>query len=116
MIIRREDLDRTDFSEVVEASALPMPPTHPGEILLEEFMKPLAITQYRLAKTMGVPPLRISQIIHGKRAVTADTALRLAMALGTTAEFWLAIQNRHDLESAKYFIPGLENIRSLRVA
>ncbi|MBF0177867.1 MAG: HigA family addiction module antidote protein [Magnetococcales bacterium] len=116
MVIRREDVDSMDFSDVADESALSIPPTHPGEILLEDFMKPLAITQYRLAKTMGVPPLRISQIVHGKRAITADTALRLARAFGTTPEFWLALQNRYDLESAKNLIHGLENIEPLCAA
>ncbi|MBF0424164.1 MAG: HigA family addiction module antidote protein [Magnetococcales bacterium] len=116
MTIRREDLDRIDFSDVVDTPAATIPFTHPGEILLEDFMRPWAITQYRLAKTMGVPALRISQIVHGKRAITADTALRLARVLGTTPEFWLALQNRYDLAVAKNTIPGLENIVPLCAA
>ncbi|MBF0321791.1 MAG: HigA family addiction module antidote protein [Magnetococcales bacterium] len=105
-----------DFSDVADVALSPISPTHPGEILLDDFIRPLAISQYRLAKAMGVPPLRISQIIHGKRAITADTALRLARALGTTPEFWLAIQNRYDLESAESTIPDLAQIKSLRAA
>lgn len=74
---------------------------HPGEVLLEDFMKPLGITQYRLAQDIGVSPIRISQIVHGKRAITVDTALRLARYFGTSAEVWLRLQVRYDLESAE---------------
>lgn len=73
-------------------------PPHPGEILMEEFMKPLDISQYRLAKDISVPPIRISEILRGKRAISANTALRLARYFGTTAEFWLNLQNHYDLE------------------
>ena len=66
-----------------------LPPVHPGEVLLEDFMKPLGLSQYRLAQDLGVPALRISQIVHGKRAVTADTALRLARYFGTSANVWM---------------------------
>jgi addiction module HigA family antidote len=76
-------------------------PIHPGEILLEDFMKPLDITQYRLAKDIGVSPIRISQIIRGERAITVDTAMRLARYFGTSAAVWLRLQVRYDLESAK---------------
>ncbi len=75
-----------------------MPPIHPGEILLEEFLNPLGISQYRLAKDISVPPRRINEIVHGKRAVTADTALRLARYFGTTDQFWLNLQSRYELE------------------
>lgn len=75
-----------------------MPPVQPGEILLEEFLKPFGITQYRLAKQIRVPPRRINEIIHGTRAITADTALRLARYFGTSAAFWLNLQTRYDLE------------------
>jgi addiction module HigA family antidote len=78
-----------------------LPPVHPGEVLLEDFMKPLALTQYRLAQDLGVPALRISQIVHGKRAVTADTALRLARYFGTSANVWMRLQARYDLEVAE---------------
>ena len=74
---------------------------HPGEVLLEDFMKPLGITQYRLAQDIGVSPIRISQIVHGKRAITVDTALRLARYFGTSVEVWLRLQVRYDLESAE---------------
>ena len=76
-------------------------PIHPGEILLEDFMKPLGLTQYRVAVDIGVAPLRISQIVHGKRAISADTALRLARYFGTTPGIWLRLQARYDLEVAQ---------------
>ncbi|MCR4341463.1 MAG: HigA family addiction module antitoxin [Gemmatimonadaceae bacterium] len=75
-----------------------LPPVHPGEILLEEFLEPLGLSQYRLAHDISVPPRRINEIVHGKRAVTADTALRLARYFGTTDRFWLNLQTRFDLE------------------
>jgi addiction module HigA family antidote len=74
------------------------PPIHPGEILREEFLAPLAISQYRLAKDVSVPPRRINEIVRGMRAITADTALRLARYFGTTDRFWLNLQARYDLE------------------
>ena len=76
-------------------------PIHPGEILLEDFMKPLGLSQYRLAKDLGVTPIRISQIVHGQRAITIDTALRLARYFGTSAAVWLRLQVRYDLEVAE---------------
>jgi addiction module HigA family antidote len=76
-------------------------PVHPGEILWEEFMKPLKISQNRLGRELRVPPRRINEIVHGKRAVTADTALRLSRFFGTTAEFWLGLQADYDLDLAK---------------
>ena len=78
-----------------------LPPVHPGEVLLEDFMKPLGLSQYRVAKDIGVSPIRISQIIHGKRAITADTAIRLSRYLGTSPEVWLRLQARYDLEVAQ---------------
>jgi addiction module HigA family antidote len=74
---------------------------HPGEVLLEDFMKPQGLSQYRVAKDIGVPTLRISQIIRGQRAITADTALRLARYFGTSAAVWLRLQARYDLEVAE---------------
>ena len=74
---------------------------HPGEILLEEFLRPLEITAYRLSKDTDIPQTRISQIIKGKRRITADTALRLASYLGTTAKFWLGLQDDYDIEEEK---------------
>lgn len=78
-----------------------LPNIHPGEVLLEEFLKPMGISQYRLAKAIGVPAMRISEICAGKRSVTADTALRLARALGTTPGFWLGLQADYDIEEAE---------------
>ena len=78
-----------------------LPPIHPGELLGEDFLKPMAISQYRLAKAMNVHPRRINEIIHGRRAITADTALRLGRALGTTAKFWMNLQARYDLDVAE---------------
>jgi len=76
-------------------------PVHPGEILQEEFLVPLEITQYRLAKDISVPPRRINEIVHGTRSITADTALRLARYFGTSERFWLNLQARYDLETEK---------------
>ena len=78
-----------------------MQPIHPGEILMEEFLRPLRITQYRLAKDISVPPRRINEIIHGKRTISADTALRLSRYFGTSERFWLNLQSRYDLEKLK---------------
>lgn len=75
-------------------------PLHPGEVLLEEFLKPLGYSQHQLALAMRVSPQKINDIVHGKRAVTADTALRLSRALGTTAEFWMGLQADFDLDTA----------------
>ena len=76
-----------------------MTPIHPGEVLLEEFLNPMGISQYRLAKDISVPARRINEIVHGMRSVTADTALRLGRFFGTSAQFWLNLQNHFDLET-----------------
>jgi len=78
-----------------------LPPIHPGEILSEEFLAPLGISQYRLAKDISVPPRRINEIVHGKRSITAGTALRLARYFGTSERFWLNLQAHFDLEAEK---------------
>ena len=75
-----------------------MDPIHPGEILLEEFLKPMGLSQYRVAKDTGVPPRRINEIVHGKRAITADTALRLGRYFRTSPQFWMNLQTHFDLE------------------
>ena len=75
-------------------------PIHPGEVLFEDFMKPLGLTQYRLAQDIGVTPIRISQIVKGQRAITVDTAMRLARYFGTSAAVWLRMQVRYELEVA----------------
>ncbi len=76
-------------------------PIHPGEILMEEFLKPMSISQYRLAKDINVPARRINEIVHGKRSVTPDTALRLSMFFGLSERFWINLQARYDLEIEK---------------
>lgn len=85
-------------------------PVHPGEILLEEFLQPMGISQYRLAKDISVHPRRINQIIHGTRSVSADTALRLSRYFGVSERFWLNLQARYDIEVEKDRLEGrLEN-------
>jgi len=79
---------------------------HPGEVLAEEFLKPMGISAYRLAKDTGIPQTRLSQIVKAKRRVTADTALRLSKYLGTTAQFWLGLQDDYDLEEEQARING----------
>ena len=81
-------------------------PIHPGEILLEEFLKPMGISQYRLAKDISVPPRRINEIVHGKRSITADTALRFGRFFGMSPQFWLNLQNRYDLETTEDSLAG----------
>ena len=75
-----------------------LPPIHPGEILMEEFLEPMGISQYRLAKDISVPPRRINEIVHGKRSITADTALRLGRFFGMSPQFWLNLQTRYSLD------------------
>jgi antitoxin HigA-1 len=77
------------------------PPVHPGEILLEEFLKPMSISQYRLAESIHVPARRINEIVLEKRGITADTALRLSRFFGNSAQFWMNLQTRYELESAR---------------
>src|ERR1700759_4808569 len=89
-----------------------MPPVHPGEILLIEFLEPFELSQYRLARSIGVPARRINEIVHGQRRISADTALRLARFFGTSERFWLNLQSRYDLEIEKDRLgPVLEGIR-----
>ena len=77
------------------------PPVHPGEVLLEEFLKPMSISQYRLAESIPVPARRINEIVLEKRGITADTALRLSRFFGNSAQFWMNLQTRYELESAR---------------
>jgi addiction module HigA family antidote len=92
-------------------------PIHPGEILLEEFLEPLEVSQNRLAVAIGVPPRRINEIVHGKRRITADTALRLARYFGTSDRFWLNVQNRFDLETERDHLgAALDQIEPLQTA
>ena len=92
-------------------------PIHPGEVLMEDFINALGITQNRLAVAIGVPPRRINEIVHGKRRITADTALRLGRYFGTTAQFWINLQSHHDLEiEADALGNALDSIRPLQSA
>jgi addiction module HigA family antidote len=94
-----------------------IPPIHPGEVLLEEFLVPLGVTQHRLAVEIGVPPRRVNEIVHGKRRVTADTALRLSRYFGTSDQFGLNLQTRFDLETSKDDLgPALDEIHPLKIA
>lgn len=92
-------------------------PIHPGEVLMEEFLEPLSVTQHRLAVAIGVPPRRINEIVHGKRGISADTALRLGRYFGTTDRFWLNLQTRYDVEIVRDRIgEALESITPLQSA
>jgi antitoxin HigA-1 len=82
------------------------PPIHPGEILFEDFLKPMQMSQHHLAQAIGVPPCRINEIVHGKRGVTADTALRLGRFFGMEAQFWMNLQTRYDLETTRETLAG----------
>jgi antitoxin HigA-1 len=91
-----------------------MGPAHPGEILLEEFLMPLAVSQYQLAKEIRVPARRVNEIVHGQRRISADTALRLARFFGTSERFWINLQSRYDLEIEKDRLgDALDGIRPL---
>jgi addiction module HigA family antidote len=110
MSIRIEDLDKMDFSDVAEGPRLPA--VTPGEILLEDFLKPMGVTQYRLAKEIDVPQRRIGEIVKAKRAITVDTDLRLCRFFGLSDGYWLRLQAHHDIEVAKRTLAGvLETIR-----
>jgi antitoxin HigA-1 len=92
-------------------------PIHPGEVLMEDFITPLGITQHKVAMAIGVPPRRINEIVHGKRRVTADTALRLSRYFGTADLFWINLQNRYDIEVEKDTLGDtLDSIRPLQSA
>jgi addiction module HigA family antidote len=94
-----------------------MPPIHPGEILQEEYLGPLGVSQYRLARAIEVPPRRINEIVHGKRGISADTALRLARYFGTSERFWLNLQSRYDIEVERdRLATALERIEPLKSA
>ena len=87
-------------TNIVERNPEKLPPIHPGEILNEEFLVPMNVTQYRLAKSIGVDPRRIHAIVHRERGISAETALLLSRFFGTSAEFWMGLQNQYDLENA----------------
>lgn len=94
-----------------------MGPVHPGEMLLEEFLRPLGVSQYLLAKEIQVPARRINEIVHGQRRVSADTALRLARFFGTSERFWINLQSRYDVEVEKDRLgDSLDGIRPLTAA
>jgi len=94
-----------------------MAPVHPGEILLEEFLVPLGVSQYQLAKAVDVPARRINEIVHGQRRISADTALRLARYFGTSELFWINLQTRYDLEVEKDRLgTALDDIQPLSAA
>jgi addiction module HigA family antidote len=94
-----------------------MEPVHPGEILLEEFLQPFGVSQYFLAKQIGVPPRRINEIVHGQRRISADTSLRLGRFFGTSERFWLNLQSRYDLEVERDRLGDqLDEIRPFRAA
>ena len=101
MTIEREDVDRrkVDFSDV--ASGRRLPPVHPGEVLRDEFLKPMELSVYRLARELKVSRPRMNDVVLGRRAVTTDTALRLGRYFGTTPEFWINLQTRYDLDVAE---------------
>jgi len=93
------------------------PPIHPGEVLLTDYLEPLGVTQHRLAVAIGVPPRRINEIVHGKRGITADTALRLARFFGTSERFWLNLQSRYEIEVERDRLVGtLAKIEPLAIA
>jgi addiction module HigA family antidote len=113
-----EDAEIVDYhwEKAVTAETV-MEPVHPGEILLEEFLKPLSLSQYQLAKGLGVPARRINEIVHGERRITADTALRLARFFGTSERFWMNLQTRYDLEIERDRLGStLDDIRPMEAA
>lgn len=101
MTIKREDVDRrtVDFSDVTSERRLP--PVHPGQVLRDEYLKPLALSVYRLAREIKVSRPRLNDLVLGRRGVTTDTALRLGRYFGTTPEFWIHLQTRYDLDVAE---------------
>ncbi len=92
------DVEIVDYHQERNMARTTLPPVHPGEVLFEEFLEPMEISQYRLAKDISVSPRRINEIVHGKRAISADTALRLARYFGTSDRFWLNLQTSYDLD------------------
>jgi len=94
-----------------------MPPIHPGEVLQEEYLGPLGVSQYRLAQAIAVSPRRINEIVHGKRGISADTALRLARYFATSERFWLNLQSRYDIEVERdRLVTALDEIEPLKTA
>jgi|HubBroStandDraft_1064217.scaffolds.fasta_scaffold00007_131 addiction module HigA family antidote len=112
MTIPTSDLDRVDFADIVDAGVPRQAAIHPGVILREDWLEPLGITPYRAAKDMRVPPNRLTAILAGDRAITADTALRLARYFGTDARSWLNLQANYELETAS-LLHGAEIVRDI---
>ena len=110
-MIKREDLHKTDFSDI--ASGEKMASVHPGELLKTEFLEPLDLTAYALAKAIHVPINRMTMLVKGERNITTDTALRLARYFGNSVQFWLNAQMHHDIETTK--VEGLDEIEPMRV-
>ena len=100
----------TDYGEIVDPGARRVGPIHPGVILAEEFLEPMKVSAYALAKAIGVPRNRVTAILHGDRAISADTALRLGRYFGMSAEFWLGLQTAYDLEIASREAGELDRI------
>jgi addiction module HigA family antidote len=102
--LKREDLDtgRVDLSDMIDPAAPTLPPVSPGEVLRAEFLEPLDLSAAALARAIGVPRNRIGAILGGSRTLTADTALRLSIYFGTSAEFWLSLQAAYDLKRARH--------------
>jgi addiction module HigA family antidote len=107
MKIKREEIEKMDFSDISDGTKLD--PVHPGEILLKDFMEPQNITQHKLAITISVPPRRINEIVHQKRSITVDTALRLSRFFGTTPDFWTTLQSSYDTELVRNHITEILN-------
>ncbi len=114
-MIKREDLEagQVDLSRVAAGGRLPS--IHPGEILNEEFLAPLGVSQYRLAKGIGVSPRRVNEIVHGGRGITADTALRLGKYFGMSPAFWMNLQTAYDLEQARANI-NIDEVETMEAA
>ena len=109
MSIRVDEIEKMDFSDVANLREGRSAPIHPGEILLEDFLKPMGITQYRLAKEIGVPQRRIGEIGMGKRAVTPDTGLRLSRFFGMSDGFWVGLQTDYDLAVTRHAMQAVLN-------
>lgn len=120
MTVKRDDLDagRVDFADIRAPRSKRIAPVHPGTILRDEFLDPLALSAYRLAKDTGIPIMRVTAILGGTRAITADTALRFGRFFGMSAEFWLGLQERYDLDVARDALGArlAKEVRPLAVA
>jgi addiction module HigA family antidote len=116
MTIRIEDIKQSDYSDVIDTGAVHVPMQSPGQILLEDFLKPMGITQYRLAKAIGVSPRRIGEIIAGNRSITVDTGLRFSRFFGLSDSFWTRLQLDYDIEKAKQVLadvlPGIHPFKT----